>query len=280
MPRKRKAAKASEALTLKSLLNKCPACNHEMTSAYYNRRRVYTLPRAVDLRLQIRRCENEWCPRYQRPYRPELETRLALPYSKFGLDVIAAVARMRNHNRSNSARIQGVLAKHGLPISLRTVRNLVDRGHELETRVVTNGDELQEHDAKERFVVLDVFWVREDNYSPTMLIVRDCISGLILTARFIRPSQGFDINSLVVEISRTSPIPVLAIVTDDPVFRRDMLPRLFQKHDLDSTLQHSHCCRFPATPAVNAREQDSLASFLHNVTRVAPHFSAIRSPFV
>ena len=52
-----------------------------------------TLQGMCHLSLKVRRCQNEDCSLYHRPYRPEEEGRWALPHGEFGLDVIALVGR-------------------------------------------------------------------------------------------------------------------------------------------------------------------------------------------
>ncbi len=52
----------------------------------------------------IRRCPNPDCSRYHRPFRPEAESLLALPYHEFGLDVLALVGRLRPRRASQRPR--------------------------------------------------------------------------------------------------------------------------------------------------------------------------------
>src|SRR5438132_11786739 len=77
--------------TLKPLLRHCPCCGDPMWAAYHNYRTITTLEALVRLTLQIRRCLNQACPPWRKPYRPEPEGRLALPNQAFGLDVLTCV---------------------------------------------------------------------------------------------------------------------------------------------------------------------------------------------
>ncbi len=74
----------------------CPACSGPMWSAASARRNVVTLEGIVQFRLQIRSCRNPDCPRHRAGLRPEQAGRFALPLHEFGLDVIAAVGRLRH----------------------------------------------------------------------------------------------------------------------------------------------------------------------------------------
>jgi hypothetical protein len=73
----------------------CPSCGGHLRLRYENRRHLVTLSGAVRLRLRIRWCEHERCPRFHVPYRPEAESALALPQHEFGLDGIALVGAPR-----------------------------------------------------------------------------------------------------------------------------------------------------------------------------------------
>src|SRR5919201_564896 len=85
---------------LQPLGHHCPVCGETMWAAYHNYRTITTLEDVVHLTLQIRRCLNQACPQFRRPYRPEEEGRLALPKHEFGLDVIAWVGTLRSAQRS------------------------------------------------------------------------------------------------------------------------------------------------------------------------------------
>ncbi len=80
---------ATQELVLSCLNRCCPVCGGRLWFAYENDRTVTTLAAVVAVTLQVRRCVNPACALYHRPYRPELEGRLALPHHEFGLDVIA-----------------------------------------------------------------------------------------------------------------------------------------------------------------------------------------------
>jgi hypothetical protein len=51
----------------------CPRCGNTARVAYHTQRRVTTLQGHFHLALTVRRCQQESCPRYHRPYRPEEE---------------------------------------------------------------------------------------------------------------------------------------------------------------------------------------------------------------
>ncbi len=91
----------------------CPGCGGHMRLRYENRRHVVTLSGGVRLRLRIRRCEHEGCPRFHVPYRPEAESALALPQQEFGLDVIALVGVLRHREHRSVPEIHAALRARG-----------------------------------------------------------------------------------------------------------------------------------------------------------------------
>src|SRR4051812_25648351 len=109
----------------------CPGCGGRMHLRYENRRHLVMLSGAVRLRLKIRRCEHEDCPRFHVPYRPEAEGALALPQQEFGLDVIALVGLLRHREHRSVPEIHAVLRERGVEIAERSVTNLLDRYDEL-----------------------------------------------------------------------------------------------------------------------------------------------------
>src|SRR4051794_10818771 len=109
----------------------CPGCGGHMRLRYENRRDVVTLSGGVRLRLRIRWCEREGCPRFHVPYRPEAESALALPQQEFGLDVIALVGVLRHRDHRSVPEIHAALRGRGLEIAERSVTNLLDRYDEL-----------------------------------------------------------------------------------------------------------------------------------------------------
>ena len=69
----RPAAKQEKRLEVQR--TQCVECGQEMWVAYHKDRKVMTLKGLYCLRVVVRRCRNQECPRYKRAYRPEEEGR-------------------------------------------------------------------------------------------------------------------------------------------------------------------------------------------------------------
>lgn len=82
-------------------------------------------------RVSVRRCRNQRCEWYHRPYRPEEEGRWALPHGEFGLDVIALVGSLRYTSHRSVPEIHQALCDRGVSIAERTVTHLLQRYEEL-----------------------------------------------------------------------------------------------------------------------------------------------------
>jgi hypothetical protein len=125
--RRRPRPQPDRALTLKPITLDCPECRQRTRADYNNFRTITTLDGVIRLTLSIRRCPNPDCPRFLRPYRPEAEPHFALPYHEFGLDVMAAVGRLRYAEHRSIPEIHRELTRRGIVVAVRTVTNLLDR---------------------------------------------------------------------------------------------------------------------------------------------------------
>jgi len=187
-----------------------------MLSRYHNHRRVHTLRGTLDMRLQIRRCTNRTCQRFKKPHRPEMETRLALPYGKFGFDVIAAVRNMRDFLGVRPPDIRDNLLERGIPISARTILNLVDLARKLAEYSIRNNEPVLERLSAQRCAVLDLFQVwPSDGANPYQLIIRDFISGHILGCQHAPGLHTYPVLKLLARIRDTLRVPICALVSDE-----------------------------------------------------------------
>src|SRR4051794_34402465 len=132
----------------------CRGWGGHMRLRYENRRHVVTLSGGVRLRLRIRWCEHEGCPRFHIPYRPEAENVLALPQLEFGLDVIALVGVLRHREHRSVPEIHAALRGRGVEIAERSITNLLDRYDELLATSLTDTRRLRRVLKGQRGVIL------------------------------------------------------------------------------------------------------------------------------
>jgi hypothetical protein len=192
----------------------CLDCGGHMRLRYENRRTLATLAGPVRLRLRIRRCEREGCPRHHFPYRPEAEGALALPQHEFGLDVIALVGVLRHRDHRSVPEIHAALRGRGVEIAERSVTNLLDRYDELLATSLTGGRRLRRVLKAQRGVILALDGLQPDVGHEVLWVVRDCLSGEVLLARSLLSGRAADLAPLLQEVAKAVGVPVLGVVSD------------------------------------------------------------------
>src|SRR3712207_3255615 len=192
----------------------CAGCGGHLRLRYDNHRTLVTLSGAVRLRLRIRRCEREGCPRFHLPYRPEAEGALALPQHEFGLDVIALVGVLRHRDHRSVPEIHAALRGRGVGIAERSVTNLLDRYDELLATSLTGARRLRRALKGQRGVILALDGLQPDVGHEVLWVVRDCLSGEVLLARSLLSGRAADLAPLLREVAEAVGVPVLGVVSD------------------------------------------------------------------
>lgn len=199
---------------LDSLQRHCPACGGALWIDYENRRTVSLLTGNVRLRLKIRRCQNQACSRYHKPYRPEAEGCWALAEHEFGLDVMARIGELRYRHQRTVSEIHQALQSLGLVISQRTVTNLLDRYDELVALHLQKSQRLQTLLQAQGQVILAIDGMQPDVGHEVLWLMRDCLSGEVLLARSLLSAECDELAVLLTEVKAALPVPVTAVVSD------------------------------------------------------------------
>src|SRR4051794_24146322 len=117
MARTRRRPRPDHALTLAPLVTHCPECGHTLWADYDNFRTVTTLDTVLRLPLPTGRAPISVSPPSHKPYRPEAEPHFALPHHEFGLDVIAAVGRLRYAEHKSVPEIHQELTRRRVTVA-------------------------------------------------------------------------------------------------------------------------------------------------------------------
>jgi hypothetical protein len=192
----------------------CPGCGQPMRLRYDNCRTLVTLSGPVRLRLKIRRCERDGCPRHHRPYRPEAEGAIALPEHEFGLDVIALVGTLRHGEHRSVPEIHQKLRAREVAIAERSVTNLLDRYDELLATSLSDSTRLRRLLAQQGRVILAVDGLQPDVGHEVLWVIRECISGEVLLARSLLSGTAGDLAPLLREVAEAVGVPVAGVVSD------------------------------------------------------------------
>jgi len=242
----------------------CPHCGRATWSAYVSRRTVSTLAGVTALRVYVRCCRNDDCPRYGRPCRPEAEGRVALPQHEFGLDVVALVGALRYQQHRSVPEIHKDLLGRGLTVCERTVTNLLDRYDELVAVRLGDGTRLRGLLAAQGRVILAIDGLQPDVGHEVLWVLRDCLSGEVLLARSLLSSTEKDLAELVEQVKRdlalvgrgkrgrrskagAEPgVPIVGAVSDGQHSVRNAVARALP--GVPHQLCHFHYLREAATP--------------------------------
>lgn len=221
-----------------------------MWNDYENTRIIITLTDVVQLRLRVRRCQNQACVRYHKPYRPECEGRWALPKHEFGLDVLATIGNRRYRHHETVGEIHAYLREQGVVISKRSVTNQLDRYDELVALSVQTSQRLQALLKQQGRVILAVDGLQPDVGHEVLWVVRDCLSGEVLYARALLSSSAEDLSKLLAEVRQRLEVPIAGVVSDGQQSLRQAIARIFP--GVPHGLCHFHYLREAARPIYEA----------------------------
>lgn len=166
------------------------------------------------MQLKIRRCSNRECSRFQKAYRPEQESRWALPKHEFGLDVIALVGKLRYQQHRSVPQIHQQLQQQGICISQRSVTHLLARYDELLTVSLNSSKRLKAAFKQQGRAILAIDGMQPDVGHEVLWVIRECLSGEILLARTLLSAKNQDLAALLTEVKTTLEVPIIGVVSD------------------------------------------------------------------
>src|SRR5258706_1050355 len=236
--------------TLECCQTTCPQCGGPTYQQYTKRRTVVTLEGSVRLRLKVRLCQTPECPRYHKAYRPEAEGRFVLPQHEFGLDLIAQIGAWRYREHRSVPEMHAMLRARELPISERTVTNLLDRYDELVALSVLDDDRLRRVTKTHGCVILALDGLQPDAGHEVLWVLRDCLSGEVLLARSLLSATETDLATLLAEVRDALEVPIAAVISDGQQSIRKAVTRTLP--EVPHQLCHFHYLREAAKPLVEA----------------------------
>ena len=228
----------------------CPQCGGLTWQQYTNYRTVITLEGSVRLRLKIQICQTPSCPRYHKPYRPEAEGRVALPHHEFGLDVIAQIGTWRYRKHQSVPEMHAALQARQLPVSERSVTNLLARYDELVALAVLDVERVRRLTAAAGRVILALDGLQPEVGHEVLWVLRDCVSGEVLLTRSLLSATEADLATLLEEVHNVLEVPIAAVVSDGQQSVRKAVARALP--EVPHQLCHFHYLREAATPVFDA----------------------------
>lgn len=231
----------------------CPACGRSTWQQYTFTRTLVRLEGVVRVRLHIRICQTPSCAQYHTAYRPEAEGRLALPQHEFGLDVIAEIGRLRYREHRSLPEIHTMLRSRDVPISQRSLTNLLERYDELVAVSVLDVGRLRRIRQAEGRVILALDGLQPQVGQEVLWVLRDCLSGNMLLARSLLSATEADLATLLEEVRDALEVPIGALVSDGQQSIRKAVVRVLAH--LAHQLCHFHYLREAARPICEADRQ-------------------------
>lgn len=208
----------AERLTFTAEIDKCPRCGEPLTSkgsAAHSAKTVQTLEGEFYVVAYSRLCPNPECENQGKHYHTSGHLKISLPYSTYGLDVVALVGRLRERQQRRFSEIQTQLNNRGVQINERSVGRL----YRLFLALV-NGTWPQRQARLEKAVreygglILMADGLQADSEGPTLYVLYEVLSSTPLSAVLIDKA---DTPHLIAWLSGVDlgDFPVLATISDE-----------------------------------------------------------------
>ena len=199
--------------TLEALRRECAGCGRELKWNYTKHRTVATLSGVLGLEVRIYVCLNRECNYYRRPYPPEEEGRIALPYYGYGLDVLALIGALRYREHASVLQIHGQLLARGLQMGKRNVTYLMECYDELVTLSVDRSARRERLRCQGR-AILAIDGLQPDVGQEVLWLIREVLSREVLLARPLLSSASPELAGLLRKASSELDVPVVGAVSD------------------------------------------------------------------
>ncbi len=227
MARTYPAPPASEQVRLAPDPHTCSHCSTPLWVRYTNQRTVIHLDRVVRYFIPVRCCPNADCPRYRKPVHPEAELHITLPQMETGLDLVAEVGAIRYQALLTVPEIHRRLREAGVPISQRTVTNLLERYEELLGLSLSERPGLLARLRGQGKAILSLDGLQPQIGHEVLGIIREVISGEVLLARSLLSEIAADLIVLLREVAAWLPVPVAGVVSDGQHSIRTAVEQVF-----------------------------------------------------
>jgi hypothetical protein len=220
--------------------------------------------RTLLLFFPVYRCEQTDCPLVRKPYRYELEGRMALPYTKYSLSVMCKAAVL-SRSAGGIAPLKRLLGKIHIGVPLTSLPTLLSRYEAL-----LSGQYLSDVGIRRTFetqgcVILDVFSVRElYGLSVSHWGVQELLSSTLLGLRQAEYTDTpRELLDFITDVGRTMPVPVIGFTTDDTYKSSTVLQLLLKYSDKGRT----RFCQIPKyvnpNPALYRRRLTRMVQAFH-----------------
>lgn len=174
-------------------LESCPICNHPLVSAgsaVYSHKTIQTLAGKFHVVAYSRRCTNPECRACGKHFHSGEHLKLSLPYSTYGLDVIARIGIQRQREHKQFGEIQHHLNQQGVAINDTSVGRL----YRLFLALVSGNwpqrsEKLQAAAQEYGGLILMADGLQPDGEGPSLYVLWEVLSGVPISGEFLEPAD-------------------------------------------------------------------------------------------
>jgi hypothetical protein len=184
-----------------------------------SQRTVITLSQVVRVIHCGYRCPDPTCPGRPRLYRSMQADALALPGFNFGLDIVLLVGELRLGEHQTVDEIHQYLLERLAPIQQSISRREILFLFEAYAALLRSGTEVA-HDQEWRDVarlngglLLSIDGIQPDKGSETIYLVRDLLTGRLLTAENVTSSTKATLKGMLAPVVALE-LPILGVISD------------------------------------------------------------------
>ncbi len=184
-----------------------------------SQRTVITLSQVVQVVHCGYRCPDLTCPGRSRLYRSMQADALALPGFTFGLDIVLMIGQLRLGQHQTVDEIHHTLLQRLAPLHQSISRREILFLFEAYTALLRSGTEIahdqQWRDAAElnEGLLLSIDGIQPDKGNETIYLVRDLLTGRLLTAENVTSNTKETIKQVLAPVVALQ-LPILGVISD------------------------------------------------------------------
>ena len=198
----------------------CPECHRTLREAVaVSRRTVITLDGVIKLNHAGYRCPDVECPGHQRTYRSPVADALALPYFTFGLDIVLLVGRLHLGKHQTVDEVHEELLERLVPLGVTISRREILYLFEAYCTLLRASSEVKDDQQwlaqveKQGGIIVSVDGIQPEKGNETVYVVRDALTGRVLTAEQVTSSETAVMKALLAPVVALG-VKVLGTITD------------------------------------------------------------------
>lgn len=210
----------AERLTFTAELERCLLCSEPLTSegcAAHSAKNVQTLEGEFYVVAYSRRCGNPECDNFGQHYHAAGHLKVSLPYSTYGLDVVAFIGIQREREHKQFTEIQALLNARGVVINAQSVGRLYRLFLALmEGTWPQRRERLAEAASKYGGLILMADGLQPDGKGPQLYVLWEVLSGTPISGLLVDKADTSHLTAWLTDCrDLIGDFPILATLSDD-----------------------------------------------------------------